>query len=455
MEDTISVETIDHITTTQPSDSQPISLLPSLPPPVPLSALDRLLEQMHYQRSRASSFLSCRLCLTFASPTLIAPFVTCSTIPSTNLICYPIRLSNVSLALSVPMIYHITQRDQWGEVVAISSIREPDSTITVDIGFRFPDDALAMCTRDGIKFEGRYIHVQPITQLQGLCFFPNLTFSTTASGRYAVRTRCERLNAYTTLEEAIDVTSPLITQMVNLFTRLSEQLNPEPPARSGNLTDYFPSLLEAHTPLQAIQKILPPSKLPRTIFISRHIDSIPTSINETSPSPPAISIAFQEDELQFDHVIPNRPIPRRTRQRLINRETVDDPSSVTSMNARERFEALRLIFKFATEKYRVWNSQKIPLSPPPDMVDDVPGEKLITNLVSVWKWYDDAYKKATSARDEVLADPQSPFPLIEAYDTAVDAFSLSTRRFGVYGAEYDALQEALLNLSRAKDGELT
>jgi hypothetical protein len=407
---------------------------------------------MRYQRSRASSFLSCRLCLAFASPTLIAPFVTCSPISSTNLICYPIRLYNVSVALSVPMIHHITQRDHWGEVVAISSTREPDSTITVDIGFRFPDDALAMCTRDGIKFEGRYIHVQPITCLQGLCFFPNLTFSTITNGRYTLRTRCERLNAYMTLEEAIDGTSPLITQMEDLFTHLSGQLSPDPPVRSGNLKDYFPSLLEAHTPLQAIQKIILPSKLPRTVFISRHIDSILVSADGTSP-PPAISMAFQDDELQFDSVIPNRPIPRRTRQRLISRDTVDDPSSAAPMNPRERFETLRLIFKFATEKYRVWNSPTIPLSPPPDIVGGVPGEKLITNLLSIWKWYDDAYEKTTSARDKMLADPQSPFPLIEAYDAAVDAFSLSTRRFGVYGAEYDALQEALLGLSRANHGE--
>ncbi|PVF95368.1 hypothetical protein CPB86DRAFT_788124 [Serendipita vermifera] len=350
------------------------------------------------------------------------------------------------------MIHHIIQRDHWGEVIAISSIREPDSTITADLGFRFPDDALAMCTRNGIKFEGRYIHVQPITRLQGLCFFPNLTFSTTTSGRYALRTRCERLNAYLTLEEALDATSPLITQMMDVFTRLSGQLNPDPTVRSGDLKNHFPSLLEAHTSLHTLQKILPPSKLPRTIFISRHIDGTPASANELSPSPQAISIAFQEDELQFDHVIPNRPVPRRTRQRLINRDAVDDPSSAAPMNARERFDSLRLVFKFAAEKYRVWNSPTIPLSPPPVMIDGNPGEKLVSNLISIWTWYDNAYEKVTRARERVLADPQSSFTLIEAYDAAVDAFSLSSRRFGVYGAEYDALQEALLKLSRAQDG---
>ncbi|PVF91463.1 hypothetical protein CPB86DRAFT_820467 [Serendipita vermifera] len=446
LEDTIPIEAVIHVATSPHSDLQPTFLLHSLLPPVPLSPLNRLLEQMRYQCGRACSFLSCRLCLTFSYSTLIAPFVTCSPITLTNLICYPIRLSNVSAALSVPMIHHIMKGDHWGEVIAISSIREPDLTITVDIGFRFPDDALAMCVRDGIKFEGRYIRVQPIAHLHGTCFFPNITFSTTTSGHYALRSRCERLNAYLTLEEAVDANSPIITQMAELFTRLSGQLTLDPPGRSDSLKDHFPSILEAHTPLHAIHKILPPSKIPRTVFISRHI-----STSEISTSPQANLTALQEDELQFDHIIPNRPIPRRTRQQLVNRDSVDDPSSAAPMNARERFGSLRLVFKFATEKYRVWNLPTIPLSAPSVMAEGIPGEKLVKNLVNIWKWYDDAYGKVTSARDKALADPQSPFPLIEAYDAAVDAFSISTRRFGVYGAEYDALQEALLTLSHVKD----
>jgi hypothetical protein len=408
---------------------------------------------MHYQRNCASAFLRARLCVTFSSPDVLIPVVAPSAVISTNIRCYAVRLANVVASLSIPMICRIAQRDGWGDIVVISSIMEPDSTVTVDIGFRFPEDALIMCTKNGIKFEGRFISVQPISRLHGTCFFPSLTFSSTESGYYTLSRRYERLCTYLSLEKRICNSSPLVHQMNDLLYQFHAQTSSLSLTNTSHLTDHLLSTLETLNPSVVIYKILPPPNIPRTIYISRNI---PSNIdNHTSPTlylQLAVS-DYQRDELQFDQVIPNKPISQRTRQRTINRNDVNDPSTAPGMNSRERFSALRLVFKNASEKYRVWNSPTIPLPPPPTVVDDLPGDKLIENLVTVWRWYDTAFERIKAAKSLALADPQVSLLMIEAYDAAADAFSTSTRRFGMFGVEFDALQSALKRTSSIGSGE--
>lgn len=406
------------------------------------SEFDRLLDTMRYQRHRASSFLSFRLCLTFAPSSSISPLLALSKVPSTNLICYAIRLSNVSTSLSVPDIVAISRRDNWGEIITISSTKEPDFTVSVEIGFRFPEDALIMLSRHGLKYEGRYWAIRPVLCISGICQFPNIDFSPTTSNNDCLLRRYKRLRIFTSLEEVLESSSPYLAQMATLLSQLRSQLGslPEPTLYPKEI---LLEELQQVFPLATLHKVSPPPVIPRTVYISRRVSlNLDGTVMPLEKST-SIWLEYQKEELDFDEVIPNRFIPRRTRQRLVDRDEdgSGDPSAAAPMNSRERFQAVRLVYKFAQEKFRVWNSPTISLVPPPPNITGA--REIVGNLVTIWKWYDSALVQAKAARDAAMADPHSPLDLLEAHDAAVNAFSFSCRSLGVYGPDFERLREAL------------
>jgi hypothetical protein len=95
-------------------------------------------------------------------------------VPNSNLVCYPIRICNLHGSASCAAIFNVLQDiAQISDIVVFSFYDEVDTTLTLDIGLRYVEDALSMwALLHGVIVDQRPLDVYPIETILGKGQFP-------------------------------------------------------------------------------------------------------------------------------------------------------------------------------------------------------------------------------------------------------------------------------------------
>ncbi|KAG9054395.1 hypothetical protein FS842_005245 [Serendipita sp. 407] len=104
------------------------------------------------------------------------------TIPSRKpIIVYPMRLHNLRLPgrtteKLLPSFLRLALQQDFGDIVLVAAHFEADGLVTMDIGFRYAEDAFALWVKCGFLFEGHYWNVEPLKRMgtQTVMFPPPL-----------------------------------------------------------------------------------------------------------------------------------------------------------------------------------------------------------------------------------------------------------------------------------------
>ncbi|CCA74941.1 hypothetical protein PIIN_08921 [Serendipita indica DSM 11827] len=88
--------------------------------------------------------------------------------------CYPLRIANVRLNFNTPSDAHVqfirlAKDIQFGDIIMFALNIEVDHTLTIDVGFRFAEDAFCMWARDGCNISGNSWKISPIKSVTGKC----------------------------------------------------------------------------------------------------------------------------------------------------------------------------------------------------------------------------------------------------------------------------------------------
>jgi hypothetical protein len=152
--------------------------LPTAPSvPVPGFWMQHDLVAICEGRLRASAFAAHRLNVLSAPATQSDRLVAAKlrhTKLGVHLTCYPLRFENVFLPSQSPLSVIDTFLSFtpvcFGEVILISVYIEGDRSATIDVGFRFADEALLTWQKDGFQHAGHYWRIAPITSVRGHCY---------------------------------------------------------------------------------------------------------------------------------------------------------------------------------------------------------------------------------------------------------------------------------------------
>lgn len=162
---------------------------PAGSPAVADAALLGALDRINRGREEAVAYCDHRLNRAVLLPHLCEAIQLCRFTSKSELVCYCLRISNVDVGTSDPAtalntILDLGDDENWGEIVMISIHLEVDDSWSVDLGFRFVEDALVMWSRHGKRVRGRYWNIVPIQAVLGICFVAR-KFVSTRSSAYA------------------------------------------------------------------------------------------------------------------------------------------------------------------------------------------------------------------------------------------------------------------------------
>jgi hypothetical protein len=388
----------------------------------------------------------------------------------------------------------------WGTVIAISAHEEPDGTTSMDIGFRYVEDALLMWGRAGIRFDRRPWVLEAVTRVVG-------NVEILAVGHAPPRPlqdRIHRLLVCSELEGRIpaflqdhrrmQLTREIIASMLSSAGAAYPDGAPsvdlasvEYLARSDNEMEM--AALQGGTTFSEIRAALHTEwidlrgdrwRQPCMSFLDTYggtDSSLAAWVSARQASPPQ-DLSNRRPFMSKHQCVPIRP------------KGPAAPASAPDMNSRERGFAYRTMKRRAQGKYEAWNSTRIPLPniPDPELIppSSQPSQKftrskelhergadvtirqtkprgtgLVTRFIQLWDWYDECLRSIDTARQELEThgkfSQDAPSNLeedgmvIKAFQMALDdmaaAFSPTCRLIGVFGREYLELEAELANRS--------
>jgi hypothetical protein len=99
-------------------------------------------------------------------------------VPNSNLCCYPVRVCNLHGSMSCSALFNILQDiAQITDIVVFSLYDEVDTTLTLDIGLRYVEDALSTwALLHGVIVDQRPLDVYPIKMILGKGQFPTVDY---------------------------------------------------------------------------------------------------------------------------------------------------------------------------------------------------------------------------------------------------------------------------------------
>jgi hypothetical protein len=419
--------------------------------------------------------------------------------------CYPVRISNITSPFSIGSMLQIAEVNGWGDIVAISEREEADSTVSMDIGFRFVEDALMMWNRVGVKVEDRRWAFETIEGVVGFVTFLKMPETAPRSPL----DRFHRLNLCIQIEERL----PLHVQdptRLEILRELSEQLRTQAskcadaalPRELDNTTlvtlmEQTGSIGGCKLPSTLTQEMDPGLRAAAPIWIAASKErwlpgnqaGLLSFYEGAGPSSQSLLPTSSTDPLQTSEPgrikIPNKHqvLPQRTGVNAT-------PDNKIEMNGRERDLCLRVINRRARAKHTAWNSPQVPLPSLP-LTDLIPpssqesnrmmkrkrsqtrgvnvplpeakptGFGFVHRFFRLWDWYDMCLREVQSARqtldqggclpgmpgDDTVVDPEDRARVINLLHSSLDdmeaAFSVSARMLAVYNAEYADIEAEL------------
>jgi hypothetical protein len=444
--------------------------------------------------------LHCRLFLPTGPPELRTNCIVGAVLDE-HLLCYPVRVSNITSTFTIQDMLAAVEVHNWGTVIAVSTHDEPDGTISMDIGFRYVEDALLMWCRAGIRFDRRPWVFEAVTGVVG-----NVEILAVGhSPSRALQDRLHRLLVCLELEGRLPVflqddrrmqlTREIIASALSSAGTVYPNGTPSVDLASVEYLARNDNDLE----MTALQSGTFSSEICTTL----HTEWIELSGNRWCQLSPGNSASLLDTYVGTDSAlvawVSARPPPpvqdSRSRRPFMSkhqhvpiRPEGVAPASAPDMNSRERDLAYRTMKRRAQAKYEAWSSTRIPLPNLPDHELIPPssqpsrkftrskelherganvtirqakprGTGLITRFIQIWDWYDECLRSIDTARQELEthgrfshdapSNPEDDGVVIKVFQMALDdmaaAFSPTCRLINVFGREYSEVEAELAN----------
>jgi hypothetical protein len=437
-------------------------------------------------------YLRCRLFRPTGPPELLSNCIVGAVLDQ-HLLCYPVRVSNITSPFTIQEMLTAIEVHNWGGVVVVSAHDEPDGTISMDIGFRYVEDALLMWCRAGVRFDRRPWVFEAVTGVVG-------NVEILAVGHAPQRPMQDRLHRFLVCLE-LEERLPEFLQDHRRLQLTKEIIASALSSADAAYPDGAPSvdlasveyLARSDNELEMVALQGGPSfseicAIAHTEWIEFSSDrwrqpsagddtSLLDTYGGTDTSLAAWVSARQASPPQ--DLPTRRPFTSKHQHVKIRPEGSAAPASASDMNSRERGLAYRTMKRRAQGKYEAWNSTSIPLPnlPDPELIPpssqpsrkftrskelhergaDVTirqtkprGTGFITRFIQVWDWYDECLGSIDTARQELEtygrlsrdapSNPEEDGMVIRVFQSALNdmaaAFSPTCRLIGVYGRDF-------------------
>jgi hypothetical protein len=380
--------------------------------------------------------------------------LTSSTAPASSRIlqCFPLRISNVDVGSSQPhmaatLMLAFAEKEDWGDIAIISIQVETDGTISVDLGFRFIEDALVMWSRNGRLNRGRYWHITPISAILGICFVSRYL----TAEPLPIPERLRRLGLCHSLEERVHAEHDAdwshhrvqLREVMNVLVSSWEYRVDWP---------YYPDHLQLFDQW-------------KHIFIDGHSYGWDLyhkaqkvgdwMIRQVRPTPDqwtsrrALSSTIVDPKLDDMHRNTNLRNSLLTSLQEMHQPQVESPPSPTSadMTSTDIQLAIRTTRSHARIKFKSWSSSTLRLERVPAKAEQLAA---VDQLLEIWNWYDDC---ATVVREAYAISGLSSLPptsnnslahiLEESFYAAERSFSPAERLKKVFGSTYTDLMRKI------------
>jgi len=415
------------------------------------------------QRNAAQAYMDHRFNCSI-TPTRSHPQVCLSTLrlgsyPNSTIICYPLRISNVCIEGTPQIILRnlllMAQHEGWGEILIITVQMELDETVSVDVGFRFVEDAIVMWSRHGKSHCGRSWHITPTEKVvQRKCAITR----SPATNPLPLQSRLDRLLLCEALERRLcepHVPSRQLDQLRSVITQLS------PDALSMNalsietvIKGWEDHHLNGHDRVE-LNSLPEPAAFGQAWFWGVDCQPSNWTMGDLSISLKN-SFPFQMTPLEVSRKAPTttsiKHARRREKAQARPQPNMNDPASGRSMIAVEWVTAERSTRHLAKLKHDAWNDffqfPQLPLKLASTQDD------LAEHLMPVWQWYDECLQVIIDyGISSGLASLQDK-SLSEADKVRLDSFHAARLAFGpekrlkmVFGPDYSKMMEKVALLS--------
>jgi hypothetical protein len=392
-------------------------------------------------------------------------------------VCYCLRISNVDVGTSDPAtalntILNLGASENWGEIVMMSIHLEVDDSWSVDLGFRFVEDALVMWSRHGKRVRGRYWHIVPIQAVLGICFVARTLVST----RSSVEERIRQLKLCEALEEMLeqvhgnDRATPShyrLLQIHLVLLQLAFQSDYIPSSGETLITEWAdlyvdsydigfpprvasPSLLDNMHPRvmsQAANWVSGQLELPsrQTFYRYQSENFVPPL---TGPRPPPTTKSAKRHARQNKKL---RTQPASLESKGVESENVESedaeansskPRSPRHMSSNEKSVSQRNTRHNAAIKLACWISSLITLPPLPSRID----QNFQAEMLQLWNWYEDCLTliRESYHKSGLSNTPFESASLIsqiqeQSFRAAERSFAPASRLRKVWGPDYTSL----------------
>ncbi|KAG8819981.1 hypothetical protein FRC19_009330 [Serendipita sp. 401] len=342
-------------------------------------------------RQRADAYVTYRLFKSTSLATDVVDHISHIqfTIPSQKPIdIYPMRIHNVLLAGKttediLPPFSRLASQQNFGDIIFLAVYFEADGLVTLDVAFRFPEDALALWVlKNGFLFEGHYWKVEPLKCMGSyiVTFPPRLQPS-------LYHHRCARL------EKAIAQDTRINDPSMIMCTRQMY---------------YLLMLLNSESVVNQYAVGATPTPAPR------HVTPVKVSQKVTWKTMSQETFGTWMRHWNVPEGLPVRPplvhdVPLQT----------EWPNIPIEMASKERNLAYRNSYRLACRKHTVWSSITLPTPPPyrnhakdENSVWPLPGvtgydallhaneadTKIHEGFVDLWEWYEVCRRRVSDLR---------------------------------------------------------
>ena len=366
---------------------------------------------------------------------------------SREFICYPLRVYGVDLAQSrledvVEIVLGMARHYKWGDILMISAQEELDGTMTIDLGFRFIDDALCMWALDGCSSNGSTWSIRPALGVIGKSYIVNKL-----EDPRPLPERLRRLSIYMEMEGRLSHCNHHRLEQMRAFVRALE-----PNATSTTLFfdtsvplwrhwDEF--LLDFDDFLLTFAPLDPPRcrQLYSPLALPNHWTELSGSLTEYQATP---------------FVKPDDKPASKTKRWHAKRD-----AKGSEMGSRSLGQAGRRTRHYAKLRHAAWTCDCLPLpgvpTKPTINVSSRPaGGALKEDLLLLWDWYDECSNIIEEALAAFEVDVPDEYPPLDAPEAvrecyclrqsllaAQRCFSTPARLHGLYGSTYTDIIAAI------------
>lgn len=360
--------------------------------------------------------------------------------------CFPVRIANIpGSETPIPILLAVLETSGVQDFVAISIYSEADTSTTINVGLRYPEDALMVwSTIHGIQCGDRLLEVYPVKAVLGGSAVTSRPFSRTRGyfermqvvaavisreQRYAEEVRLTAL-----IENARDIADQLSKHQRQTSQKPGQGTSSSAVSSGTQYASWETSRTSSYGNTSALNLSTHPNPPSFTSWgFSLLADTKPNSRN--SENAVDVQLLAPKDKQQPPKKRKNRTTRRAGKNRPANAD--DDPENAEDLNADERHDLQRTWNQLAKELTTCWKGLELP------PLKLTKGDEGMSGMfIRLCMWQQECQRLMVKKRE---ADPQE-----YDYSPFEDAFACFGALHSVYGRDYKILLRIKKELEQQK-----